>query len=377
MAIDSKSLALTDPTEELDIFKKHFAPANTPNDAWQIFIEKCRTYRLSPMRGQMCLVGRYDSNQKKTVYTPQITIGGLRALALRTGQFEGTTEPEWGDEEGNFYKLWPKKLGKHPYAARIGVYRNGFRVPVWGVAYFDEKAQYKSQNSGGGLTHFWEKMGKLMLLKCALADALRGAFEEECGGLYLHEEMLQADSEKTVITIVPEVESNEENEALKQTASRVQKVEVVTNSDPAPINAGQIKTIQMLQAKMGKPELGTDGLTSEDAKAVITQLNADLREYNQAKASKPVQPVQKEQPAAPKQEEPDLTKALKVRMNAALDRAKVLNQFEVVEGDAVKNVAAFLKFASSILNANVTHTSHLTPSRLDTIEKYLDAKDAA
>src|SRR5271154_18647 len=142
MAVDTKALALTDPTEELDIFKKHFAPANTPNDAWQIFIEKCRTYRLSPMRGQMCLVGRWDSSAGKTVYTPQITIGGLRALALRTGQFEGTTEPEWGDEEGNFYKLWPKKLGKHPYAARIGVYRAGFRAPVWGVAYFDEKAQY-------------------------------------------------------------------------------------------------------------------------------------------------------------------------------------------------------------------------------------------
>lgn len=369
MAIDTKALALTDPTEELDIFKKHFAPANTPNDAWQIFIEKCRTYRLSPMRGQMCLVGRWDSSQNKNVYACQITIGGLRALALRTGQFEGTTEPEWGDSEGNWYKLWPERLGRHPYAARIGVYRTGFRTPVWGVAYFDEKAQTKK---GGALTHFWEKMGKLMIAKCALADALRGAFEEECGGLYLHEEMLQADSEKPVITIVPEVETDEQNEALKQTASRIQKVEV--SEEPALINKGQIITIQKLREKLGQSPLpGVEELTFEDAKAIVTQLNTDIRN----KASKPVQPVQKEQPAAPKQEESDLTKALKVRMNAALDRAKVLNQFEYIEGDAVKNVAAFLKFASSILNANVTHTSHLTASRLDTIEKFLDAKDAA
>lgn len=374
MAVDSKSLALTDPTEELDIFKKHFAPANTPNDAWQIFIEKCRTYRLSPMRGQMCLVGRWDSSQNKNVYACQITIGGLRALALRTGQFEGTTEPEWGDSEGNWYKLWPERLGKHPYAARIGVYRTGFRTPVWGVAYFDEKAQTKR---GGGLTHFWDKMGKLMILKCALADALRGAFEEECGGLYLHEEMLQADSEKPVITIVPEVEPNEENEALKQTASRVQKVSEVSE-DPAPINKGQIITIQKLREKLGQSPLpGVEELTFEDAKAIVVQLNADIRNN----ASKPVQPVQ-HPAAAPKQEQvveakqPTSKEAYEARRLALYERAKELRLFAI--GDkATENVQAFLKFVVPIISANVTSMEHLTPSRLDVIEKFLDSKDAA
>lgn len=374
MAVDTKALALLDPNEELDIFKKHFAPLNTPPDEWEIFKQKCRTYRLSPMRGQMCLVGRWDSSAGKTVYTPQITIGGLRSIALRTGQFEGTTEPEWGDGEGNWYKLWPQRLGKHPYAARIGVYRTGFRAPVWGVAYFDEKAQYKSQKSGGGLTHFWEKMGKLMIAKCALADALRGAFEEECGGLYLHEEMLQADSEKPVITIIPEVESNEENEALKQTASRVQKV--TASEDPAPINAGQIKTIQMIREKLGKSDLpGVTELTQEDAKAIIVQLNTELREYNAAKASKPVQQQAPKVQEQPKQEmTPE--QALKARVLAALDKAKALNQFEAEEGNAVKNVAGFLKLSSDILKADVTNTLQLTASRLDTIERYLNAKDA-
>jgi hypothetical protein len=61
-------------------------------------------------------------------------------------------------------------------------------------------------------------MGLHMIQKCALADALRGAFEEEVGGLYLHEEMNQADADGVVVNIVPEP-SEDANEALQQTAS--------------------------------------------------------------------------------------------------------------------------------------------------------------
>lgn len=214
----STELAVYEPDpQELDIFRKHFAPATTTNDEWSIFLETCRTYRLSPMRKQIYLVSRYDSQKKRNVATPQISIGGLRALALRTSEFEGTTEPEWGDEEGNWYKLWPKSKGLYPYAARIGVYRRGFRAPVWGVAYFHELAQKTKE---GNLTRFWATMGLHMIAKCALADALRGAFEEEVGGLYLHEEMNQADADGAVVSVIPVVDQDdpETNEALKETA---------------------------------------------------------------------------------------------------------------------------------------------------------------
>ena len=204
--------------KELSTFEKHFRPKDCLQVEWDIFIDTCYTYRLSPMRKQMYLVGRWDNSKKRIAYNPQISIGGLRGLALRTNEFEGTTEPEWGDEEGNWHTLWPKHLGKHPYAARIGVYRRGFRSPKWGVAYFHELEQKKKD---GTRTDFWENKGIHQIIKCAEADALRGAFEEQCGGVYIHEEMNQADTDSPVVTIIPEVEATETNEALAETAKNM------------------------------------------------------------------------------------------------------------------------------------------------------------
>lgn len=241
MAVD-QSMAVAnwmpDP-QELDMFKKHFAPKDTTSDEWAIFLETCRIYRLSPMRKQIYLIGRWNSEKKRMVNTPQISIGGLRGKALETNEFEGTTEPEWGDENGNWYKLWPKKLGKYPYAARIGVYRRGFRAPKWGVAYWDGLAQYTGKDDKRRLTHFWEDMGPHMLIKCAEADALRGAFEEVCGGLYIHEEMQQADGDN-VVTVIPVVDQSdpETDEVLKETAKNARSNGGVAPT-PAPKQQAQ------------------------------------------------------------------------------------------------------------------------------------------
>lgn len=201
---------------ELDIYRRQFVPSTTTDDEWTIFVEMCRTYQLSPMRRQMYLIARYDYAKKRSVSTPQISIGGLRALAQRTNEFEGTTEPQWADEEGNWYTCWPKAKGAHPYAARIGIYRRGFRAPVWGIRYFHEVAQRKQDKS---LTKFWDEQGLHMLVKCAEADGLRKAFEEQCGGVYIHEEMNQADTDSPVVSIIPVVDASDTNtnEALRET----------------------------------------------------------------------------------------------------------------------------------------------------------------
>jgi phage recombination protein Bet len=200
------------------MYRRHYAPSTTNDDEWEIFLETCRAYKVSPIRRQIYLIGRWNNEKKRVTNVPQISIGALRLMALRTREFEGTTEPQWGDEEGNWYTCWPKAKGKHPYAARVGIYRKGFRAPVWGIVYFHEVAQKKRD---GSLTQFWQDSGLHQLAKCAEADGIRKAFEEECGGIYLHEEMLQADTDNPVVSIIPEVDvvDADTNEALKQTAS--------------------------------------------------------------------------------------------------------------------------------------------------------------
>lgn len=90
----------------------------------------------------------------------------------------------------------------------------------------------------------------------------------------------------------------------------------------------------------------------------------------------PVVSSQSQQPAAIPQESKSPT--LEERFRAAYKRALALRQFTFKQGatDQEKR-QAFLAFAGPIVNATLTSTGQLTASRLDAIEAYLNAKDAA
>ena len=64
------------------------------------------------------------------------------------------------------------------------------------------------------------------------------------------------------------------------------------------------------------------------------------------------------------------------RRRAAYDRALELGQFQK-GATKEKSLEAFLAFVAPIVSANVANIEQLTASRLDAIEAYLNAKDAA
>lgn len=116
-----------------------------------------------------------------------VGIDGYRLVAERTGLYEGQTVPQWCAEDGVWREVW---LSDHaPAAARVGVYKRGFREAVVGVATWREYCQTKRD---GSPTHMWNQMGAIMLSKCAESLALRKAFPQELSGLYTREEMAQA-----------------------------------------------------------------------------------------------------------------------------------------------------------------------------------------
>jgi phage recombination protein Bet len=176
----SSSLALWTP-EQTQLISTTIAPGCT-GDELRLFAYACQRTGLDPFSKQIYAIKR---GGKMTI---QAGIDGLRSIAERTGQLDGS-ETMWCGEDGQWTDVW---LGsKPPAAAKTTIWRKGAGHPFTGVARF---ADY---NAGQGL---WSKMGATMIAKCSEALALRKAFPADLSGVYSTDEMEQAVEPVTVTT---------------------------------------------------------------------------------------------------------------------------------------------------------------------------------
>jgi phage recombination protein Bet len=163
------------------------------NDEFMLFLEQCRRSKLDPFAKQIYAVKRWDSGLGREAVATQVSIDGFRLIAERSGEYEGQTPPEWCGPDGVWRSVWLDDAP--PSAARIGVYRRGFREAVVAVATLRSYAQ---RTKAGGLSRMWAGMPDVMLSKCAEALALRKAFPHDLSGYYTAEEMSQADAAPVV-----------------------------------------------------------------------------------------------------------------------------------------------------------------------------------
>jgi phage recombination protein Bet len=176
----TSSLALWTP-EQTQLISTTIAPGCS-NDELRLFAYACQRTGLDPFSKQIYAIKR---GGKMTI---QAGIDGLRSIAERTGQLDGS-ETLWCGEDGQWTDVW---LGnKPPAAAKTTIWRKGASHPFTGVARF---ADY---NAGQGL---WSKMGATMIAKCSEALALRKAFPADLSGVYSTDEMEQAVEPVTVTT---------------------------------------------------------------------------------------------------------------------------------------------------------------------------------
>ncbi len=154
-------------------------------DELRLFAYHCQRTGLDPFSRQIYAIKR---GGKMTI---QAGIDGLRAIAERTGELDGS-QKFWCGEDGEWKEVWLKPTP--PAAAKCVIHRKGCSHSFVGVALF------RDYNAGQGL---WTKMPSVMLGKVAEAQALRSGFPADLSGLYSSEEMDQADAKPIDVTPAP------------------------------------------------------------------------------------------------------------------------------------------------------------------------------
>lgn len=161
--------------EQKELVKKTVAQDATDAEL-QLYFYDCARRGVHPLDKLL----HYTKRQGK--YTPITSIDLLRMRADATGQHVGTDEP-----------IYQGVKGTPDFAALVRVHK----LVAGQKATFTGTARWSEYFPGEAQGFMWKKMPHLMLGKCAEALALRKAFPAQLHGLYVQEEMDQAEAPAT------------------------------------------------------------------------------------------------------------------------------------------------------------------------------------
>lgn len=178
---------------------EHIGVENASDGDLQVFFHVCQRTGLDPFARQIYMIGRKSGERQPdgswvdvVKQTIQTGIDGFRLIGRRAADQRRETisvhAPEWAKDDGTWRPVWVKAWGE-PVAARVTILRNG--EPFTAVALFDE---YKQTKRNGDLTQMWGQRPAGQLAKCAEALAWRMAFPQDLSGIYVEDEMHQAEN---------------------------------------------------------------------------------------------------------------------------------------------------------------------------------------
>lgn len=161
--------------EQLELIKEQIAKGSTDQELL-LFLTICKQKGLDPLGKQVWFI-KYKPNSAPIMTA---SIDGLRLIAIRSGEYNGSNGAYWCGEDGVWKDVWVSS--KPPVAAKFVCYRKGCDHPFTGVALFKE---YNNPNPSS----IWKNIPTHMLAKVAESMALRKAFPAELSGLYEQSEI--------------------------------------------------------------------------------------------------------------------------------------------------------------------------------------------
>lgn len=165
------------PEEQKALIKRQVAK-NATDDELAMFLAFCADQGFNPLTKDVYFVKREGKDGKPDSVAYQTSIDAMRSRAEETGKYAGNDKPVFTYNDKN-----------QLIHAQVTVWKmvEGTRCPFEGEADWEEF--YPGDKQG----FMWNKMPRIMLGKCAEAQALRKAFPKQLKKVYVKEEMDQAD----------------------------------------------------------------------------------------------------------------------------------------------------------------------------------------
>jgi phage recombination protein Bet len=186
-------------TAQLKLIQRSVARACTTSE-FDEFVAVASQCGLDPLRRQITpLILNADDFERRRL-VPWATIDGLRVIAARQGDYRPMEQAPIIDQEEGRIDGDMNPLGIIRAEVRAWKASEGVWHPVAGEAWWDEYAplheEWASDASGRRaptgkklLEPSWRRMGRVMIAKCAEAQALRRGWPDVLSGLYGEEEL--------------------------------------------------------------------------------------------------------------------------------------------------------------------------------------------
>jgi len=231
------------------------------------YVARLEAIQLSPFMDQIKGLQKWNKKDNKHYLQVMMMMDGYRSLAERTGLYGGQGPTLWTNDGNNWFEAWCDK--GPPKAARVAVYRHGWKHPVIGVA---TSAEFRPQSPTG----MWAKGGGAHMLSLrAEGVAFRKAFPKELlrrvAG-FVGDEILDGEAEEPETIVGPPEEPVSPEEAQRQNRVRkcvelfdaegveVEMLDVFLRGDPWAMTAEHVDKLgkiykhvrQMNQEETGK-----------------------------------------------------------------------------------------------------------------------------
>ncbi|ATB46463.1 phage recombination protein Bet [Corallococcus macrosporus] len=186
--------------ERVELVKRTICPRGISEDEFALFIEQCKRSGLDPLlKEAFCVARRQNVGNRErpnwvTKYEFQPSEAGMLARAERFPDFKGIqasavfAEDDIVVDQGRgevVHRFNPAKRK----GALVGAWSRVVREDKLPVVVWLDFSGYVQQ------TPLWSKIPTTMIEKCARVAALRKAYPEAFGGLYVREEMPAEDYE--------------------------------------------------------------------------------------------------------------------------------------------------------------------------------------